>query len=334
VDDPEPLWESLARLGLIGPGERPALTRLTGGVSSDVFRLDLPTGPVCVKRALGRLRVAAEWTAPRERADYEVAWLRVAAEIAGVRAPRVIAHDAIGKLFVMSYLEPAQHPVWKAELAAGRIDPILAAEVGRAVGRMHAATAGDPRIEQAFDTAHLFNALRVEPYLLAAAAAHPDLADDLRRLAARTLAARIALVHGDVSPKNILAGPDGPVLLDAECASYGDPAFDLAFVSSHLLLKTIWRPPYAAAYLEALTTLLQAYRQEVAWEPVAALERRAAALTAALLLARVDGKSPVEYLTKAWDKDTVRRLGRPLVRAPAPTMTAMVEAWGEALEQA
>ncbi len=59
-------------------------------------------------------------------------------------------------------------------------------------------------------------------------------------LSAGTLAAKIALVHGDVSPKKVPAGPRGPVFLDAECAWYGDPAFDLAFCLNHLLLKCLW----------------------------------------------------------------------------------------------
>ncbi len=332
MDDRAEVAESLARLGLIGAGERPPMTPLAGGVSSDIYRVDLASGPVCVKRALGRLRVAADWTAPRERADYEVAWLRIAGAVEGVQAPAVLAHDLGAKLFVMPYLDPERHPVWKGELAAGRIDPAFAARVGRAVGRVHAATAGRPEVRRQFETADLFDALRIEPYLRAAAQAHPPLSDRLRALAARTLAARIALVHGDISPKNILVGPAGPVLLDAECAWYGDPAFDLAFVATHLLLKTLWRPMHAPAYLQALDALAEAYFVEADWEPRAALEARVAELTPALLLARVDGKSPVEYLTEASGRDVVRRIAGPLIATPAPTLRAVADRWARGLE--
>ena len=64
----------------------------------------------------------------------------------------------------------------------------------------------------------------------------------LKALVATTQANKRALVHGDVSPKNILGGPAGPVFLDAECAWWGDPAFDLAFCLNHLLLKCLWTP--------------------------------------------------------------------------------------------
>ena len=41
---------------------------------------------------------------------------------------------------------------------------------------------------------------------------------------------------------------------------------------------------------------MSAYLQEVTWEPVPELEYRIASLLPGLMLARVDGKSPVEYL--------------------------------------
>jgi aminoglycoside phosphotransferase (APT) family kinase protein len=105
------------------------------------------------------------------------------------------------------------------------------------------------------------------------------------------------LVHGDFSPKNLLFGPRDRDL-DAECAWYGDPAFDLAFVLNHLLLKGAWQPQWRGRYIGAFTTLTAAYLAHVAWEPQAECEARAAALLPALMLARIDGKSPVEYLTE------------------------------------
>jgi aminoglycoside phosphotransferase (APT) family kinase protein len=143
----------------------------------------------------------------------------------------------------------------------------------------------------------MFMAIRLEPYLLATAKAHPDLDGALRALAGRTAATRHALVHGDFSPKNLLIGPEGPVVIDAECAWYGDPAFDLAFVLNHLLLKGAWQPQWRDRYLGSYAALVAAYRRHVTWEPWTAVESRAATLLPGLMLARVDGKSPAEYLT-------------------------------------
>ena len=296
----------LRAAGLARADETPVLTPLSGGVSSDVFRADLASGPICVKRALEQLKVAADWQAPVERSAYEAAYLRAAAALGGPVLPRVLAEDADRHLFAMTWFEPADHPVWKAELAAGRVDPTFARTLGAGLARVHSRTARDAAIAAAFDTTPLFDALRLAPYLEHTAQAHPDIAPRLRNLAETTRSHRLALVHGDVSPKNILVGPTGPVLLDAECAWYGDPAFDIAFCANHLLLKAVWKPAHAAAFAEAFGALLDGYLAGVDWEAPGDLEARAAPLLAGLLLARVDGKSPVEYLTDPRDKATVR----------------------------
>ena len=146
-------------------------------------------------------------------------------------------------------------------------------------------------------------------------------------LAADTMAGHRCLVHGDVSPKNILAGPAGPVFLDAECAWYGEPAFDLAFCLNHLLLKCLWTPAARDGFLACFDALAAAYLAGVRWEPPGALEARAARLLPALFLARVDGKSPVEYITAEAERDRVRRVARPLVAAPPAGLATVRDAW-------
>jgi len=137
----------------------------------------------------------------------------------------------------------------------------------------------------------------------------------------------VALVHGDVSPKNILVGAEGPVLIDAECAWWGDPAFDIAFCLNHLLLKCLWTPRAASAFLESFEALSRAYLAGVDWETTAALEQRAAALLPGLFLARVDGKSPVEYLDDEADREKVRRVARALIADPVGRLSSIVAAW-------
>lgn len=325
---PTEVVDALVRLGVVPAGTVPAGEPLTGGVSSDIHRVDTPTGPVCVKRALARLKVAAVWEAPVERNRYERAWLELAAEVVPDNVPAVLAHDDEAGLFVMPYLDPVDHPVWKAELRDGRVDGGFAGAVGDVLGAIHAATADDDEVAEAFPTAALFDALRLEPYLGSTARAHPDLAAVLGTLRARTAATRRVLVHGDVSPKNVLCGPAGPVLLDAECATFGDPAFDVAFCANHLVLKGRWRPEHRRDHLRALDAFVSAYRHHVGWEPVADVERRAAELLPALLLARVDGTSPVEYLDDAGRAD-VRAFAVELLRGEPPTtIGAVSEAWG------
>lgn len=331
-EPPEDLVAVLRRLGL-GGDRLPPMVPLTGGVSSDIWRVDLPGGPVCVKRALARLKVAATWQAPLERTGYEAAWMEVASRACPGICPDVVAYDAESGVLVMSYLDPEHHRLWKHELRDGRADPDVAAEVARRVATVHRVTAGDAKVAAAFDNLDVFTALRLEPYLDATARAHPDLAGTLDRVRAAYVANRRALVHGDVSPKNILVGSGGPVLVDAECATWGDPAFDVAFCATHLLLKCRWSPAATAQLLVCFDRFAATYLGEVTWEPAAALDRRVAAMTAALLLARVDGKSPVEYLDEA-GRESTRACARSMLagvdRAPG-TLAEVRERWEDSL---
>ena len=116
------------------------------------------------------------------------------------------------------------------------------------------------------------------------------------------------------------------MLLDAECAWYGDPAFDLAFVVNHLLLKGLWRPAWRGRYLDAFVALVDAYAARVAWEPWPSLDARTAALVPGLLLGRADGKSPAEYLTAA-DRDEIRAFAGELLRHPLPQLHEIARRW-------
>jgi len=324
---PEDILERLTRLGLVPPGAAVDAERLTGGVSSDIWRVGAGGRVFCVKRAMAKLAVKDDWFAPVERNRFERQWYEIASARVPGSAPRVIAHDDEAMFFVMEWLDPADHRLWKADLMAGRADAGFAAAVGTRLAAIHGATAGDAAVAAMFPTGPLFEALRLDPYLRATGRRHPELAGALEALADRTAATQVALVHGDASPKNIMDGPAGPVLLDAECAWYGDPAFDLAFCLNHLLLKCLAVPAEAAGYLAAFDALRDAYLDGVGWEPGEVLERRAAALLPGLFLARVDGKSPVEYVTAERERARVRRVAAPLVAAPPETLAAIRDAW-------
>lgn len=320
----------LRTAGLADAEEMPAAEPLTGGVSSDIWKVALRRGTVCVKRALPRLRVAQVWEAPVERNRYERLWMETAERIVPGSTPQVLAGGDAG-FFAMAYLDPATHPLWKGELAAGRADPDFAARTASALARIHSRTANLEEVAARFATDASFHAIRLEPYLLATGRANPGLAGRLAELAAVTAGTRRALVHGDVSPKNILVGPQGPVFLDAECAWYGDPAFDLSFCLNHLLLKCLWVPGASAGFLSCFTAFADAYLAGVDWEARDAIEARAAALLPGLLLARVDGKSPAEYLVLDSDKNTVREVAANLLRLPVTRLADLRQAWSKAV---
>ena len=318
--------EFLRRQGLLEAGAKVTLTPLTGGVSSDLWKADLPARTVCVKGALAQLKVARDWHAPVSRNQVEYEWLQFAAEVCPGQIPRVLAHDRNAGLFAMEYLPPEHYPVWKAQLLAGHVDVAAARLVGDLVGRLHSASAADPDNRRRFATDDNFDVLRIEPFLRATAAAHPDLREQFVAVAARTAGTHLAVVHGDVSPKNILLGPGGPVLLDAECAWFGDPAFDIAFCLAHLLIKAIKLPEHANELRQAARELVNSHTHYIDWEPKDAFGERVRALMPALALARVDGTSPVEYLDPG-QRQQLRTIARALLRTPARTVGEMLGTW-------
>jgi aminoglycoside phosphotransferase (APT) family kinase protein len=328
---PNEILEALRNMRLLSAGTSVPGEQLTGGVSSDIWRIDLPSGPICVKRALAKLHVAADWHAPIERNRYEARWMRHANAAAPGTAPALLGQDETSGALAMQYLSPSDYKLWKTELHAGHAEPDFAASVATRLVSIHAATAADPSVAAEFPTDEIFFDIRLEPYLIATARAHPDLAAPLYELVATTRANKCALVHGDASPKNILVGRDGPVFLDAECAWWGDPAFDLAFCLNHLLLKCLWTPSARARFLACFDSLVAAYRAGITWEPADALEGRAARLLPGLFLARVDGKSPVEYITTEIDRNHVRRAARKLLTDPVDHLDAVRSSWAEEL---
>jgi aminoglycoside phosphotransferase (APT) family kinase protein len=326
--DRDALQRMLRELGLAGADEKPPVEMLTGGVSSSILRVDLARGPVCVKQALPKLKVAKDWFAPTGRVLAEIDWLSEAQRIVPGHVPGILGADRRRDAFVMEFLSGLRN--WKSELLQGRIDIEVGAQLATVLGRIHAATALRPDMQDRFRNDANFYMLRLESYLVETARVHPDLARELIALVHVTQTTPRALVHGDVSPKNILLGAQGPVLLDAECAWYGDPAFDLAFLLNHMLLKSAFLPQHAPAFLALYECMVAQYLPLVAWEDVAPFEERCARLLPGLLLARVDGKSPVEYLTGP-QRERVRAAARGMLGRPVASLADLLGQWRSAL---
>ena len=319
--------EILARMGLVNSDEEPVYESLVGGVSSEIVRVDSLRGRMVFKRALAKLKVESDWTAPLERNSAEVQWMKVVKKIVPNAVPEILGQDKAAFAFAMDYLDPELYPVWKNQLRDGVIEIGTAQLVAETLVGIHAATANDESIKKAFSNDANFYALRLEPYFLAVAAIHSDCRNALGSLIETTAETRLALIHGDVSPKNILVGANGPVFLDAECASYGDPAFDLAFCLNQLLLKCVWRPAYSAAYLECFDLLASTYLSKVCWESVDDIEQRVAALIPGMLVARVDGKSPAEYIIRDSERRFIRTFGIRFLLRQTSKISTLRAAW-------
>ena len=313
-------------MALATPGQSVDAQNLTGGVSSNVMKVSVDGHSFCLKQALPKLKVAKDWTAPIDRVFSEIDWMLTVAPIVPDAVPKILGIDRATGCFAMEFLPQEMFSNWKADLLRGKVDAGIASELGRVLGLIHSRTAHDPLLAQKFATDDNFYALRLEPYLAETARNHPSLSTTLLAVLDRTASTRLALVHGDISPKNILIGPRGPVILDAECAWYGDPAFDLAFCLNHLLLKAMHVSGKGAECLAAYTAMSTAYLDRLDWEPPADFEQRICALLPCLTLARVDGKSPAEYLAEP-ERVRVRQAAIRLIENNSLQLVHIREIW-------
>ena len=284
---------------------------LGGGVSNVVLAARQGGLRVVVKQALERLRVPDEWLAQRERSITEGEALRLATRTAPGSVPEVLDLDRDACVLTIS-AAPVDWINWKEGLLSGRIDPRVAARLGKLIGAWHSETFGNREVARAFASSLSFDELRIDPYYRAVARRHPELSAAIDEFVQRMQATHLCLVHGDYSPKNVLVGA-GLWVIDFEVAHYGDPAFDVAFMLSHLLLKRLHMPETSSELELCAETFWGAY------EGVATRLCPSAAYVlghvGCLMVARVDGKSPVEYLTDA-EREAARRIGSELLLDP------------------
>ncbi len=286
-------------------------TVLAGGVSSDIRIVHAAAGDYVVKRALEKLRVDADWFADPARSSIEVDGLRTIAQLLGQQhVPRVLWVDAATHSFAMELID-ASFGNWKQQLLRGHVDCATVGAAGRLLGQLHSRSASQPALAARFANQQPFIELRIRPFFERVAQRHSDLTAMIGETSERLLVQRSAFVHGDYSPKNLLAKSAELVILDCEVAHWGDPQFDVAFCMTHLLLKSRRRGAPSAALIAAIRTFLAEYRRcGCAW-----LDVSFGRLVGCLLLARLDGDSPVDYLADL-DRADVHRLAVALIVQP------------------
>ena len=322
----------VAELGLADPQDVRQVVPLTGGVASDIAVVDLPDRKVCVKFALPKLKVAADWQAPVHRNAAEYAWLNVAAGVSPDSSIQLFGRSEEQHGFAMEFLEGRDVFLWKDRLLAESPDRGEASRVAELLARIHAASAHHAFDRSAFRNRDDFHALRIEPYLGFTRAAHPDLAPAITPLEERLYEDESVLVHGDASPKNILFRRGAPIILDAECATMGSASFDPAFCLNHLVLKAVHLPGSRKRLLRQVTEFWSAYSSRISWEDPKGLEAQVCALLPVLMLARVDGKSPVEYLSEH-ARQVVREVSIPLIESPPTRLSDFVKRVAHHLER-
>ena len=310
VLDPRSLPAFLRGRGVV-PGAADVRVRsLAGGVSNIVLRADWSGGCIVVKQSLPRLRVEADWEFDRARIFVERQCMDVLADLMPGTAPSVMLVDDARFVLGMSCL-PAGGVVWKDAHMAGDLDAGRTTAAAQLLGRLQARSAGDPRLALRFDDLMPLLQGRIDPYHRTAAAAHPDLAGRIEAEVQRLLTTRSVLVHGDFSPKNLVSYGERMMMLDFEVAHWGDPAFDPAFLLSHLILGSAHHENLADPFVDEAVRFWRTYRSSAG--AAAGGEAAVVAELGCLLLARIDGKSPVEYLTQPRKREAVRRYARALL---------------------
>ena len=303
------------------------IEKLSGGVSSDIWKITNENHIFCLKKAKKKLDVKEDWFVPIERNIYEYNWYNEVNKLVPNIAPKVIYSDSKKFFFIMEYFDEKKFPLWKKELFKSNVNINFSQSVAQNLSFIHLNTFNNSELKSKFDTIKLFEDLRIDPYIRFTATIHDDIKNKLLDIANNLNNKKITLVHGDISPKNILINNDKPIFLDAECAWYGDPAFDFAFCINHLILKSIKLPKVKDLLSKSFRILSDTYLMNVKWEDPKLFEKRTILILSALMLARIDGKSPVEYINSNYEKQFVRSFAKSIIQNPINSLIDFSNKW-------
>jgi Ser/Thr protein kinase RdoA (MazF antagonist) len=329
-DVPSEAAAALRAMDLLAPGDLPRLRPLSLSSDARVFRADASWGTVCLKLATAAPEgVADEAIAGRVEAEHR--WLKLAQSIVPGCTPTVLGSLPSGGCLALEYLDETEFPTWQSRLAGGRVEPWVAAELGHLIGRLHAASAHSAGVARQLAGRAAFQALRVAPAFGRIAAAHADCAPLLHRIAGALSATTITLVHGDLVPENVLCGPRGTMLIDADCAHFGDPAIDVAAVLAAIGLRLAAHCRLRAEYAACWDAFHRSYAAHVVWEMSDRVEARAAALIPALALAAIEAENAAGLARETDAGRAARDTARDLLHAPPERLDTLRDAWLDAL---
>lgn len=297
---------------------------LGGGVSNTVLLIEGRDVRLVLKQSLGKLRVEQDWFSDRQRILKEVAALKlISGALPQGFVPEVLFEDAANCLFGMT-AAPPDALSWKDILLRGEGDPGTASLIGSMLAETIRFSWQSKELASDFGDQTVFDQLRLDPYYRSTAARHPDLQSFYEKLISSCRKRRASLVHGDWSPKNFLVNGSRVMAIDYEVIHFGDPSFDAAFMLNHLMLKSFHLPERADHFAlladQFWTSLEGGLPVEAEWFESATL-----AHLAGLLLARIDGKSPAEYIKDTERKQEIRRFARGLMADPPPDIGGAFE---------
>ena len=298
---------------------------LGGGVSNTVLFVDTAIGAVVFKQALSKLNVEQDWFADPIRTVREYKGLEAAAKLLPAGSlPRTYFLDEENLIYAMQ-AAPKGAIDWKQLLLSGNIDPSIATQAGHILGSIVAGSWNNATLAAEFGDQTVFDQLRLDPYYRATAAKHPDLSTFFDQLINSCNQRRFSLVHGDWSPKNLLVSENHLMAIDFEVVHFGDASFDAGFLLNHLMLKSFLMPQHLPQLQAAGLAFWQSLQQCIPASDEY-FERFTCRHWAALLLARIDGKSPAEYIVDAPSKARIREFARLLITNPPTGVEAIWKA--------
>lgn len=329
-DDRKEMLRTLCRDGVVS-GMDARLEPLVGGVSSEIYLVTDRQKRFVVKRALEKLKVRDDWFADVSRNESECDYIDYVSRFAPENVPQVVRRG--DGYFAMEYLDSG-YKNWKTMMLAGDCRTEHARVAGSFLANVHRFSRGDESAARRFDNGANFHDLRIEPYLITTGQRHPELKSQFDAEAERLANSRVCLIHGDFSPKNMLVKDDRLVVLDCEVANYGDPVFDFCFLMTHLSLKALFHVPNDVGMDKMIDSFRESYFKELEFSDGerSSFAKKAGRLLAMLLLARIDGKSPVEYIQDEATKDLVRGFVYKFLEGSRQSDEELVKEWIGALD--
>ena len=297
IEDSDQLMAYLLENNWISSSEMIGIQILKGGVSNRTVLLKRAAhADWVIKQAIPKLRVKEDWYCSPARIRSESKGMLWLAEILPEgTVPRLIYEDSTQDLIVMEAI-PTPHFNMKKKLLEGSVDPDLFSQMGEILGIVHRRGSGNAEIAEVFEDSSFFEILRLEPYYRFTAKRVARAQTFLLDLCDQTINHPYSIVHGDFSPKNILIFEGKLRLIDHEVIHYGDATFDLGFSLSHFLSKALHLPGSRSDLFKSTKIYFKSYQaQNPPWNKK--IEKRTIAHTLGCLLARVHGRSPLEYLT-------------------------------------
>lgn len=332
IEDLSDLIPYLHSHRLIRSDDVPQICTLTGGVSSRTVLVE-PHGqpPFVMKQALTKLRVAADWFSSPNRIHREAQGMRSLRELAPQGSITTLLSEDFSEHLIAMSAVPRPNFTWKELLLSRPPEPGHFEEFAEILGQIHSRSHGDSLLAELFDDRTEFESLRLEPYYRHSASVIPEAKAFVEDLIEETLNQRLALVHGDYSPKNILVHENRFVLVDHEVIHFGDPAFDVGFSLTHLLAKALHLEQCRREMLTSAGLYVSRYLRCVCSAGFdEGFEPRACRHTIACLLARVVGKSPFEYLTDT-ERNWQRNAALALTVNPPSRLSNLIHRFEEAL---